>query len=299
MVLFGGLDAQHGPLDDLWQYCVANRSWTELTPRGAARAWPAARHQHSLTALSAAQPAGKAHTTAGKVGATAGEAGKAAGEARQEAAAALLLFGGVAPPSAAEASPLVDDAAWLYVLSRSEWLRLHTPAGGARPWSRLGHAALAVTPSAAWIHGGLGGGGVALSGAAAQEEDARGGHAGGGGRAVAHEGDSGAWHFELPPNFEAAAASCSGCSVHGACDLSSGRCVCDPPWAGDACDRPQADGVPTAPRRAIGGALWLSGALLVGGVLGWVSRGRALVRQEQERARADARERRYRAGAGA
>ena len=60
-----------------------------------------------------------------------------------------------------------------------------------------------------------------------------------------------------------------------------------------------ARGVPAAPRRAIAGALWLSGSLLLGGLLGWVSRGRALVRAEQERARAEARERRYRAGAGA
>lgn len=267
MVVFGGLDETHGPLDDLWQYCVSSRWWTELTPKGGQHAaWPAARHQHTLTALSAPPSSGSSTTSTH-----------------------LLLFGGLSRPASTGASPLIDDGAWLYSLRSGTWLRLHSPPGGARPSARLGHSALALSPRVAWLFGGLAGEGDGPAGG----ED---GPLGGGGRPTIHAADD-LWLLPLPDDVDDATDACSGCSEHGACDLRLRRCVCDPPWGGDACDVLQAAGVPEAPRRAISGLLWLSGSMVLGVLLGWVSRGRGLVREAQERARAEARERRYRAGA--
>ena len=92
---------------------------------------------------------------------------------------ALLLFGGATPqalPPQGGATPatnaisgsgrwamsadgglgpLADDSLWLYSLRETRWLRLHSPPGGAQPAARLGHAALASSPSTLWLYGGL------------------------------------------------------------------------------------------------------------------------------------------------
>lgn len=223
------------------------------------------------------------------------------GGAYTNSSAALLLFGGVAAPLAVGASPLSEDVPWLYSLTRAEWVKLHTPAGGARPSARLGHSAVAVSPGTLWLYGGLadGGSGGGGGGERGGDGDPLGGagHAGGGGRPVAHEDDT--WHFELPSQLDEAVAACAGCSEHGACDLSLRRCICDPPWGGVRCAEEQTAAVPRAPRRAIAASLWLSASLLLGGLLGWVSRGRRIANEEQQRAREEARERRFQQGAGA
>ena len=76
------------------------------------------------------------------------------------------------------------------------------------------------------------------------------------------------------------------------CCLADGRCVCEPPWGGKQCDSLQPEGVPLAPRRAISAALWLCGSLVVGTLVGWVCRQRAIKRELQDKKRAQTRERR-------
>ena len=277
MIIFGGLDETHEPLGDLWEFCVSTRSWRELLSPAAERSggkwamtwqaaaasstWPGVRHRHTLTALAAPTPANQS------VG--------AAGDADSTPPSALLLFGGVGLPAnrnssltgAAGASPLLDDGLWLFSLETATWMRIHLPAGGARPTARLGHVATRLTPSTLWLYGGLSSGEVAP---AAQQ-------------------DAPAWSFSLPS--AAADEACVGCSANGACDLRLRRCVCEPPWSGERCESLQTAAVPAAPRRAISAALWLCGALLVGALLGWVGRHRALKREIEQRRREQARER--------
>ena len=136
LVVFGGLDRRHRPLNDLWQFRVSSRSWHQLarppdgqhsTPLGppiahgsplpSASAWPMGRHQHSLSAL--VPPTSRSPN-----------APTAAPNASRHAAAApvLSLFGGVSVPSTADGasapSPLLDDGLWLFSLRRRVWLRV-------------------------------------------------------------------------------------------------------------------------------------------------------------------------------
>ena len=302
LVIFGGLDARHRPLADLWQFCVATRAWTPLaTPpsggglRTRAFSWPAARHQHSLTAL-VPPPLVPAPTTT--FTATHHDAAAAAVRGNATASPALLLFGGVSLPARAGGSPLLDDGLWLLSLRRAAWVRVHTPAGARRPSARIGHVALASPASTLWLATGLT--------AAAAEDDA-------------------AWLFAAPSTLEAALSSCFGdgdsgggsgggdgsgggsggrrrvgCSARGSCDLAVGRCICEPPWTGDDCDElplsPEEARRP-ASRRALILLLCFSGALLVGAVLGWVQRDRGLAAEDAQHERDLAREAR-RDGAG-
>ena len=276
MLIFGGLSSTHQPLSDLWQFCVSTGKWVELVPSAAAEAitrigarnlwptyladawpevvWPTPRHQHSLTALAAAPSPHLAANSSAEPG-------------------ALLLFGGIGGPTAVR-----DDGLWLYHLSRGVWLKVHTPAGDARPFARLGHSALALSPSTLYLYGGIGEG-----------EAARGGGISLGASPVAAEEP---WEFTLPTNLDDVVDACARCSQHGSCDLSDGRCVCEPPWGGKQCDSLQPEGVPLAPRRAISAALWLCGSLVVGTLVGWVCRQRAIKRELQDKKRAQARERR-------
>ena len=166
-----------------------------------------------------------------------------------------------------------DDGLWLFDLGARAWVRVHTPAGAPRPDARLGHAAVAMGDGGGggrrlWLYGGL----VA-------------GRAG----ALDRDGALGAsWQFALPARLDetdCGTADGRRCSAHGACDLRTRRCVCDPPWDGAACDaaqRPPAEA--DAPRRALRALLWLCGALAVGAALGWVQRHRSL--EEAARTRA-------------
>jgi hypothetical protein len=192
----------------------------------------------------------------------------------------LALFGGVAKPEAADASPMVDDGMWLYSMRRRAWLRLHMPAGSRRPSARLGHTLLSVAPGTLWLYGGLSPTAHARPplGSPPSRHTAA--------------GDSAqlAWRFSLPEPMEEVLDACDGCSAHGACDVLGRRCVCDVGWGGERCDGPQLAKVAEAPRRAIVLALWLSGSMVVGGVLGWLWRQRALRRELERRKREMARE---------
>lgn len=271
LVVSGGVDARHRPLGDLWQFCAETRVWSELHAGGdglddgpggggSTAPWPAPRHQHSLTAL--APPAGAAATNAHFAPTT---------------VPALLLYGGISVPAHANASPLLDDGLWLYGLRERAWVRVHTPAGGARPAARLGHVAVASTPSTLWLWGGL-------------------------------TDDPDAWFFRMPAAFDLALATCfgeavgagsettgvrPGCSAQGSCDLAIGRCICDPPWTGDDCSEPPL--TPAAARQPIARRtlvvmLCFFGALVVGAALGWLQRGRRLLGEEVQREKDRARE---------
>ena len=267
LVISGGVDTRHRPLGDLWQFCVETRVWSELHAGGdgpggggSTAPWPAPRHQHSLTAL--VPPAGAAATNAHFAPTT---------------APALLLYGGISVPRHATASPLLDDGLWLYGLRERAWVRVHTPAGGARPAARLGHVAVAPTPSTLWLWGGV-------------------------------TDDPDAWFFHMPAAFGLALATCfgeavgadgeapgvrPGCSAQGSCDLASGRCICDPPWTGDDCSEqpltPVAARQPIA-RRTLVVLFCFFGALVAGAALGWLQRGRRLLGEEAQREKDRARE---------
>ena len=238
MVIFGGLDDNHRPLQDMWQLCFANRTWTEIKPpvvdmsgEGSV-AWPGARHQHSLTGLPATDdPNGSPDV--------------------------LILFGGVVGEMG---EPLRADGLWLFDLRSQKWMRINMPPGALQPSPQLAHSAVAATPRALWLYGGL---------------------------AERHA----AWQFVIPTTLDKDLKACAGCSSHGACDLRLRRCICDPPWGGDTCDATQAVGVSSSTRRAISASFWLSGSLTAGVILGWTNRQRALKREEEYRARRLARER--------
>ena len=277
MVVFGGLDSTHGALGDMWEFCVANRTWSRIPHIGAV-AWPSARQQHTLTAVSLPPPSDQA---APRNGSLAREMSRPSSGALRTAlhtpAAVLLLYGGVTRPTAIPGpSVRVEDSLWAFSLSLRTWTRLHTPLGNARPSGRFGHVALSVRPGTLWLYGGL----------SDTPEDAS-AHdvAADGGLRDAH------WHFTLPPDSDATLAICAGCSGHGACDLQIRRCVCEPPWGGEDCAAPQAASVPSIPRQAFALLLWLSSSLLVGSAIGWLHRHRALAREAAERARDGQRER--------
>lgn len=257
MLIFGGLNEAHQPLSDMWQLCFANRTWSEIKPRVAAAGeddtepWPAARHQHTLTGLPA-------------MGLDEGAA----------APDVLLLFGGVRSDSS---SPLHQDGLWLFDLRTLRWLRVHVPPGSAQPSSQLAHHAVAAGQNALWLYEGL----SQLSPALPPSSHA----------ASTTTSSSSSWQFLLPDSLDDDLIACDGCSAHGACDLSLRRCICDPPWSGSRCDAMQRAAVPTAPRRMISMTFWLSASLLVGGVLGWINKQRALKREEEYRERRLARER--------
>ena len=279
MVVFGGMDARHRPLADLWQLCTHTRTWSSLLPAkgtvGAAGtvpeilheilAWPGARHQHSLTALASSRAVDGRASVGDGGDASVGDGGDAS---------VLLLYGGAALPSHSAAPPFADGHLWLYSLRTRTWLRLHQPAGSAAPAARLGHGALSIETGALWLYGGL-------------EQPALG-------------SDHGAsWHYRLPQTaqLEAAIDACTdngGCSAHGGCDLTIGRCICEPSWGGPACNdvltAESADDEPDGTRRGIAAFLWFAAALLVGGAAGWFERHVRIQREQRQLARARARE---------
>ena len=156
--------------------------------------------------------------------------------------------------------PLRADGLWLFDLRSQKWMRINVPPGALQPSPQLAHSAVAATPRALWLYGGL---------------------------AERHA----AWQFVIPTTLDKDLKACAGCSSHGACDLRLRRCICDPPWGGDTCDATQAVGVSSSTRRAISASFWLSGSLTAGVILGWTNRQRALKREEEYRARRLARER--------
>ena len=326
LLIFGGLDGRHRPLGDLWEFCVATRTWHGLgvSARGeggwipqSARplAWPMARHQHTLIAL--VPP----NTDEMGMPTTAANALRHLDNGRESGAhsppPAVVLFGGAAIPSRADASPLVDDGLWLFSLRHRGWVRVHSPEGSSRPEARIGHVALATPASTLWLWGGLidearreatGNAGVSsvvrasltIPGVAT-------------GHARSHED---AWSLAMPAALDDALEACfgrravaedeafevggsndsgsdsSGCHAHGACDLALGRCVCDVPWMGDTCNElaPTQDARQSTSRRPIVILLCFCTALVVGGAIGWLQRDRRLKAAAEQRAKDQARE---------
>ncbi len=259
LLVFGGVGMRHRPLNDMWQFCVSSERWRRLARAADGTGWPAARQYHSLTQLTSAAP-GVVEAAAGRRGAPLN------GTEGRPATGWVLLFGGsVEVEGGSGARP--SDELWLFSLATERWVRVHTPAGAPRPAARFGHSAASVREGGSlWLFGGLHGGP-----AGASTPDPRDG-----------AGLADTWHFPLPANLSSSACA-GGCSAHGACDLRQGRCVCDPPWAGPACDeaqRPPAAGEET--RRALRALLWLCAALSVGGALGWWHRHREIAQAERE-----------------